>query len=139
MLTARDLMTGDLRVIPATETLDRAAQVMRDHDFGALPVRSSDGELTGIVTDRDIVVKCVAAGKDPSRVTAGDLAQGNLIAVDADAGAAEAVKLMSEARVRRIVVMEAGRPVGMISEANLVRKLPANQIASFTESVYGTD
>ncbi|MFI6684745.1 CBS domain-containing protein [Streptomyces sp. NPDC050485] len=136
MTTARDLMTGDLRCIPASETLDRAAQLMRDHGIGALPVRGSDGRLTGIVTDRDIVVKALAAGKDASKVTAGDLAEGPPHTVDADAGAAAAVKAMSEARIRRIVVVEGGEPVGVITEADLARKLTAEAFASYAGRVY---
>ncbi|MFI1172011.1 CBS domain-containing protein [Streptomyces melanogenes] len=138
MTTARDLMTVDVRCIPASETLDRAAQLMRDHNIGALPVKGSDGTLTGIVTDRDIVVKVLAAGKDAADVTAGDLADGRprTVSADADADAAEAVRVMSDARIRRLVVVDDGEPVGVITEADLARHLPADQFASFASSVY---
>ncbi|WP_266990399.1 CBS domain-containing protein [Streptomyces melanogenes] len=136
MTTARDLMTVDVRCIPASETLDRAAQLMRDHNIGALPVKGSDGTLTGIVTDRDIVVKVLAAGKDASDVSAGDLADGRPRTVSADADAAEAVRVMSDARIRRLVVVDDGEPVGVITEADLARHLPADQFASFASSVY---
>ncbi|NEE59949.1 CBS domain-containing protein, partial [Streptomyces sp. SID8455] len=78
MTTAKDIMHSGARWIPAHETLDRAAQLMREHNVGALPV-SANGDsdrMVGIITDRDIVVGCVAKGHDPSKVTAGDLAQG---------------------------------------------------------------
>ncbi|WP_371650342.1 MULTISPECIES: CBS domain-containing protein [unclassified Streptomyces] len=136
MTSARDLMTVDVRCIPASETLDRAAQLMRDHNIGALPVKGSDGTLTGIVTDRDIVVKVLAAGKDAADVTAGDLADGKPRTVSADADAAEAVRVMSDARIRRLVVVDDGEPVGVITEADLARHLPADQFASFASSVY---
>ncbi|MFG3280930.1 CBS domain-containing protein [Streptomyces sp. NPDC048111] len=136
MTTARDLMTADVRCVPASETLDRAAQLMRDHGVGALPVKSSDGELSGIVTDRDIVVKVLAAGKDAAKVTAGELAEGGVHTVDAGADASLAVKAMSEARIRRIVVVEDGTPVGMIAEADLARKLTAEAFASYAGRVY---
>ncbi|MEU4347835.1 CBS domain-containing protein [Streptomyces sp. NPDC023838] len=136
MTTARDLMTVDVRCIPASETLDRAAQLMRDHNIGALPVKDSDGTLTGIVTDRDIVVKVLAAGKEAAEVSAGDLAEGMPRTVSADADAAEAVRVMSDARVRRLVVVDDGEPVGVITEADLARHLPADQFASFASSVY---
>ncbi|MEU1071311.1 MULTISPECIES: CBS domain-containing protein [unclassified Streptomyces] len=136
MPTARDLMTVDVRCIPADETLDRAARLMRDHGIGALPVRSDDGTLTGIVTDRDIVVKVLAAGKEAAEVTAGDLADGGPRTVPADADAAEAVRVMSDARIRRLVVVDDGEPVGVITEADLARHLPADQFASFASSVY---
>ncbi|MGW2861248.1 CBS domain-containing protein [Streptomyces sp. NPDC001205] len=138
MITARDLMTADVRCVPASETLDRAAQLMRDHGIGALPVKGGDGELTGIVTDRDIVVKALAAGKDASRVTAGELTDGVVHTVDAGAEAALAVKAMSRARIRRIVVVEDGAPVGMITEADLARKLTAEAFSSYAGQVYAT-
>ncbi|MFE9371266.1 CBS domain-containing protein [Streptomyces sp. NPDC006711] len=136
MTTARDLMTAGVRCVPASETLDRAAQLMRDHEVGALPVKGSDGTLTGIVTDRDIVVKALASGKDASKITAGELAGGGVHTVDAGAEAALAVRAMSEARIRRIVVVEDGLPVGMITEADLARKLTAEAFATFAGRVY---
>ncbi|MFE9120108.1 CBS domain-containing protein [Streptomyces sp. NPDC007172] len=136
MTTARDLMTPDVRCVPATETLDRAAQLMRDHGIGALPVMGGAGELAGIVTDRDIVVRALAAGKDAAKVTAGDLAEGGVHTVDADADASLAVKAMSEARIRRIVVVEDGAPVGMITEADLARRLTAEAFSSYASRVY---
>lgn len=78
MTTAKDIMHTGAQWIPAHETLDRAAQMMRDHKVGALPV-SANGEqdrMVGIITDRDIVIKCVASGHDPSKVTAGELCDG---------------------------------------------------------------
>ncbi|MCX5383978.1 CBS domain-containing protein [Streptomyces sp. NBC_00083] len=138
MTTARDLMTADVRCVPASETLDRAAQLMRDHGIGALPVKGGDGTLTGIVTDRDIVVKALAAGKDAAEVTAGDLAEGGVHTVDAGADATLAVRAMSEARIRRIVVVEDGTPVGMITEADLARKLTAEAFATYAGRVYAS-
>jgi len=87
--TARDLMHPGAQCIAAHETLDRAAQLMRELGVGALPIRDADDRLKGIITDRDIVIKCVAAGLDPSHVTAGDLALG-LIWVEPDATVEEA-------------------------------------------------
>ncbi|MEV4898125.1 CBS domain-containing protein, partial [Nonomuraea sp. NPDC055795] len=88
--TARDLMSAGVECIAAHETLDRAAQMMRDRGVGALPICGSDDRLKGIITDRDIVTKCIAEGHDPSRVTAGDLATG-LVWVPADATVEEAL------------------------------------------------
>ncbi|HET6855773.1 MAG TPA: CBS domain-containing protein [Streptomyces sp.] len=138
MTTVRDLMTPDVRCIPATETLDRAAQLMRDHRIGALPVQNGDAELIGIVTDRDIIVKCVAAGHDPAKVTAGDLAEGAPVSVDVSADASDAVRVMGEARIRRLLVLDGGRPAGVVTEADLARSLPAEQLAEFVSRVYAT-
>ncbi|WP_434587543.1 CBS domain-containing protein [Streptomyces sp. A5-4] len=138
MTTVRDLMTPDVRCIPATETLDRAAQLMRDHRIGALPVQNGDNELIGIVTDRDIILKCVAAGHDPAKVTAGDLAEGAPVSVDVAADASDAVRVMGEARIRRLLVLDNGRPAGVVTEADLARSLPAEQLADFVSRVYAT-
>ncbi|GAA3238657.1 hypothetical protein GCM10020256_59140 [Streptomyces thermocoprophilus] len=78
MTTAGDIMHRGAQWIPAHETLDRAAQLMRELGVGVLPISDENERLCGILTDRDIVVGCVALGHDPSRVTAGDLAQGTL-------------------------------------------------------------
>ncbi|MGW0565272.1 CBS domain-containing protein [Streptomyces sp. NPDC003016] len=133
MTAVRDLMTPGVRCILATDTLNRAAKMMRAHRIGALPVKRSESsnELIGIVTDRDIIVKCIAAGGDPTQVTAGDLAEGAPVAVEATVDAYEAVRVMSEARIRRLVILENGRPAGVISEADLARALPADQFAAF--------
>jgi len=73
MTTAEQIMHKDARWIPSTETLDRAAQMMRQSDIGALPVADVNDRMCGIITDRDIVIKCVALGHDPSKVSAGSL------------------------------------------------------------------
>ncbi|MDJ0460187.1 CBS domain-containing protein [Streptomyces sp. H27-C3] len=138
MTTVRDLMTRDVRCIPATETLDRAAQLMRDHRIGALPVQNGDKELIGIVTDRDIIVKCVAAGHDPAKVTAGDLSEGAPVSVDVSADASDAIRVMGEARIRRLLILDNGRPAGVVTEADLARSLPAEQLADFVSRVYAT-
>jgi CBS domain-containing protein len=122
--------------IPAHETLDRAAQLMREKGVGALPITGPDGRMKGIVTDRDIVVKCIASGHDPSRVTAGDLAAG-LYSVSPDSTVQEALDMMERHQVKRLPVLEDNKMVGMISEADLARSLPDDKLAEFVHSVYG--
>ncbi|MBA9004339.1 CBS domain-containing protein [Thermomonospora cellulosilytica] len=136
MTKAREVMHAGVECIPIHETLDRAAQMMRELDVGALPICGDDDRLHGIITDRDIVVKCVAAGRDPSKVTAGDLAQGTPRWVDADADVEQVIDEMSTHQIKRIPVMENKRLVGMISEADLGQKLSDEQIAKFVEKVY---
>ncbi|MFI7447093.1 CBS domain-containing protein [Nonomuraea sp. NPDC049714] len=132
--TARDLMSPGAECIQAHETLDRAAQMMRDSGVGALPV-CHDDRVTGIITDRDIVIKCVAGGKDPARVRAGDLATG-LVWVRADATVKEALSRMEQHQIKRLPVLEDEHVVGMISEADLARHLPDDQLAEFVHRVY---
>ncbi|GAA3208217.1 CBS domain-containing protein [Actinocorallia longicatena] len=135
MTTARDLMNPGAECIPAHETLDRAAEMMRELGVGALPVCGGNDRLEGIITDRDIVVKCVAAGKDPSKTTAADLATG-LVWVDANATVEDALAKMEQHQIRRLPVLDDKRIVGMISEADLARSLPDAQLTSFVHAIY---
>jgi CBS domain-containing protein len=134
--TARDVMSTGVECIGTQETLDRAAQMMRDNGVGALPVCGPGDRVTGIITDRDIVVKCVASGHDPARMTAGELATG-LVWVSPDTTVHDALARMEEHQIKRLPVMEGGRIVGMISEADLAKHLPDDQLAEFVHHVYG--
>jgi CBS domain-containing protein len=136
MTTAGDIMHRGAQWIPAHETLDRAAQLMRQLNVGVLPISDENERLCGILTDRDIVVGCVALGHDPSRVTAGDLAKGTPRWIDADADVSEVLEEMKEHQIRRLPVIHNKRLVGMISEADIARHLPEDQIADWAESVY---
>lgn len=136
MTTAKDIMHPGAQWIPATETLDRAAQLMRELDVGALPISDADERLCGILTDRDIVVECVARGHDPARTTCGDLAQGTPRWIDAGAEVSEVLDEMQSHRIRRLPVIENKRLVGMISEADLAQHLSEHEIAGFVERVY---
>lgn len=138
MTTAKDIMHTGATWIPAHETLDRAAQMMREHNVGALPI-SANGEqdrMIGILTDRDIVVGCVAMGRDPSKVTAGDLAQGTPRWIDAAAEVEDVLEEMQSHRIRRLPVVENKMLIGMISEADLAQHLSDDQIAGWAEKVY---
>jgi CBS domain-containing protein len=136
MTTARDIMHRGAQWIPAHETLDRAAQLMRELNVGALPISDPDERLCGILTDRDIVVGCVAMGHDPSKVTAGEMAQGTPRWIDADADVGDVLREMQEHQIRRLPVIENKRLVGMISEADLAQHLTEDQIAHWAENVY---
>ncbi|MDT9694599.1 CBS domain-containing protein [Streptomyces sp. P17] len=136
MTTAGDIMHRGAQWIPAHETLDRAAQLMRDLGVGALPISDSNERLCGIITDRDIVVGCVAMGHDPAKVTAGEMAQGTPRWIEADADVGDVLREMQEHQIRRLPVIENKRLVGMISEADLAQHLTEDQIGTWAESVY---
>lgn len=138
MTTAKDIMHPGANWIPAHETLDRAAQMMRDHDVGSLPVSAEGAQdrMVGIVTDRDIVVGCVASGHDPSKMTAGDLCHGTPRWIDAGAGVDAVLEEMQSHRIRRLPVIENKKLVGMISEADLAKHLSDEQIADWAGQVY---
>lgn len=135
MTTARDIMHLGIECIGERETLLDAARRMRQLDVGALPVCGEDDRLHGMITDRDIVVKCIAAGEDPRTMTAGVLAQGEPFVIDADADISAVLSMMEEHRIRRLPVIENHRAVGIITEADLGRHLPEGMIAQFVEVI----
>jgi CBS domain-containing protein len=135
---ARDLMHPGAECIGEGDSVAAAAQKMRDLDVGALPICGADDRLHGILTDRDIVVKCIAEGRDPANVRAGDLAQETLVWADATAGVGEVLHKMETHRVKRLPVIENHRLVGMITEADLAHSLNQRRLAEFVEKVYTT-
>jgi CBS domain-containing protein len=124
MATARDLMTAGAECVSEHDTLVTAARRMRDLDVGALPICGDDERLKGVLTDRDIVIRCLADGGDPASVTAGSLAQGKPVTIGADDSADEALRTMAEHQVRRLPVIDGHRLVGMLSQADIARALP---------------
>ena len=135
MTAARDIMHAGAECIGEHETLAQAARRMRDLGVGALPVCGDDDQLHGIITDRDIVIRCVAAGRDPEAVTAGDLALGRPYTVDADADVSQVLQVMEEHRIRRLPVTDSQRLAGMITEADVARNLPDESVAEFVEVI----
>ncbi|MDF6021503.1 CBS domain-containing protein [Streptomyces sp. JH34] len=138
MTTAKDIMHTGAHWIPAHETLDRAAQMMREHKVGALPV-SAGGEqdrMVGIITDRDIVIKCVAAGHDPSTVTTDELCDGTPRWIESTSDVDAVLETMQSHRIRRLPVVEDKKLIGMISEADLALHLSDEQVAGWAEKVY---
>ncbi len=135
MTIARDIMHAGAHCIGEHDSLLEAAQRMRDLDVGALPICGDDDRLLGIVTDRDIVLKCVAEGCDAASTTAGELAMGKPVTVEATADVSEALRAMEDNRIRRLPVVESSRLVGMISEADLARHLPERDVGEFVEAI----
>jgi CBS domain-containing protein len=137
MSTARDVMHRGAECIDENETLATAAEMMRDLHVGALPICGADRRLHGIITDRDIVVRCVAEGFDPATMTAREMAQGTPIWVDIDDDADEVLRVMTESGVRRVPVLEDHQLVGVISESDLAVHLDEMQVAQFANDLYG--
>jgi len=117
------------------DSLRTAAEMMRDLSVGALPICGDDDRLKGIITDRDIVIKCCAEGKDLNETTAGELARG-LVWVDAETSVEDALTVMEENQIKRMPVIENHRIVGMISEADLAKELPDSKLAEFVHRIY---
>jgi CBS domain-containing protein len=116
----RDVMTPNPTVCRPDTTARDAAALMRDQDIGDVLVQDDGGSL-GIVTDRDIVTRAVAAGRGPDDVRLGEIATANVKTVDVETPVDEVIRMMSEASVRRIPVCEGGRPVGIVALGDLAR------------------
>lgn len=137
MTTAREIMNSGIKSIREDQTLAEAAVLMRDLDVGSLPVQSADGALKGIITDRDIVVRACAEGRDLAATPAGELAQGIVSTIGPDEPVETIVDLMGTQQVKRMPVVDNGEVVGMISESDLARNVAEDQIHHFVTMVYG--
>lgn len=136
MTTARDVMNSGAQCIKEDQSLREAAKMMKDLGVGSLPICGKDEKLHGMLTDRDIVIACVAEGGDCDETTAGSLAQGNIYWVEADADIDNALSVMQEHQVKRLPVMENHRLVGIISESDVTRSLDSQRITEYAKEVY---
>ena len=116
--TIRDVMTTDPITISSTSTVQDAARAMRDADVGPVVVMEEEA-VRGIVTDRDIAIRAVAEGRDPSGTTVGEICSEELITLEPTDSVEDAIRLMREKAVRRIPVVESGRAVGIVSIGDL--------------------
>lgn len=135
MATAREVMTPGVECIPENNTLQDAARTMRQLDVGSLPICGEDGRLTGMLTDRDIVVKCVADGGDPRTTTAGSLAAGTPVTVGADSDVETVLETMKQHRVRRLPVIEDHQLVGIISQADIAAYMPEAAVGELVTEI----
>ena len=120
-MQVRELMNQSVVSITPGESASLAARLLARHQLGALPVCGEDGGLRGIVTDRDIVTRCVAAETDPHKVPVREIMSRNCAVISPEEDAAEAARLMGAGQVRRLPVLEDGKVVGMVSLGDLAR------------------
>lgn len=128
-------MTEGAECIGADENVLLAAQKMAELGVGALPICGTGDKLKGVLTDRDIVVKVLGAGKDPASTPAGELAQGEAVTIGADDDAREILRTMTDHKVRRLPVIDGHRLVGMVSQGDVARALPDPQVGDLLEAL----
>jgi len=116
----KEVMTRDVRACEPNATVADAAKMMAQEDVGPVPI-VKDGRLVGIVTDRDIVVRVVAEGRDPNATTVKEIASTELVTVSPDDDLDEALHLLAERQVRRLPVVEGDRLVGIVAQADIAR------------------
>lgn len=132
--TARDIMTGSAECARITDTIADAARKMRDLDVGALPICGEDDQLKGLLTDRDIAVRCVAEGSDPT-TTVDALADGKPVTIGADDPVDEALETMINHGVRRLPVIDGHTLVGMLTQADIARNADDKLTARLVEAI----
>ncbi|MEK0153995.1 CBS domain-containing protein [Arthrobacter oryzae] len=135
MSVVREFMTTNAQCVREEQTLQEAAVMMRDLDCGSLPICGSEGKLRGLITDRDIVLRCVAEGLDAREVRAIDLAQGNLRWIDADANIDEAIAVMEQYQIRRLPVISDHKLVGIISQGDIARNYSEERVGELVEHI----
>lgn len=121
-MKVRDLMTTPAIRISADESVEVAARTLAHYNIGALPVCGNDGRVCGLVTDRDLVTRCLASGKTPGHTKVRDVMTGNVISAQPDMEAGVAAHLMGRQQVRRLPVMENGKLCGMVSLGDLANR-----------------
>ena len=132
--TVEEIMTRDPRTVDSGDTLLEAARAMRDSDIGDVIVMDA-GQASGILTDRDIVIRAVAEGRDPESTSVGDVASHGIEALTPDQSVDEAVKTMREKDIRRLPVCKHGRPVGILSLGDLaIEREPHSALADISSA-----
>ncbi|HEY0699577.1 MAG TPA: CBS domain-containing protein [Micromonospora sp.] len=135
MPTAREIMTPNVTCIGENDDLRTAARRMAELGVGSLPICGTDNRLKGVITDRDIVVKVAAEGRDLTSVTAGELAQGKAVTIGADDDATEILRTMSKHKVRRLPVIDGHDLVGIVAVADVARSLPDRPVGDLIDAI----
>jgi CBS domain-containing protein len=130
----RDVMTSEPRMADPSVSLAEAAQLMKSEDVGSLPI-VQEGQLVAVLTDRDIVVRAVAEAADPRATKVGDIASRQPVTIEPDEDLDEALALMARAQVRRLPVVEAGRLVGVLAQADVAQEAKAKQAGELVEEI----
>jgi len=133
--TAREVMTGGAECIGESETITRAATRMAELGVGAMPICGEDDRLKGMLTDRDIVVKVIAEGRDPEQVKAGEFGQGKPVTVGADDEVEVAIETMKEHAVRRLPVIDGHDLIGIVSQGDLAQEVSEQAAGDLVEAI----
>lgn len=138
----KDIMTAAPVTVSPTETVDVAARTLTHYNIGALPVCASDGSLKGMVTDRDLVIRCLAAGKKADKTLVREVMTTGVVSAHPDMDAAVAAHLMGREQIRRLPVVQEGHLQGMVSLGDLAKSEAcvldaADALGDISENVRG--
>jgi CBS domain-containing protein len=133
--TAREIMTQSAECVGERQTVSEAAKKLASLDVGAMPICGEDDRLKGMLTDRDIVVKVLAQGKDPASTSVGELAEGKPVTIGADDSVSETLRTMAEHKVRRLPVIDGHTLVGIVSQADVARNVDEGDTGALVEAI----
>ena len=134
-MQVKDIMTQPAISISAEESVEVAARTLTHYNIGILPVCDGGGKLCGLVTDRDLVIRCIATGKTPAQTKVKEVMTGNLTTVTPEVSAAAAAKVMGSKQVRRLPVTDKGQLLGMVTLGDVAKctETTANATAALTK------
>ena len=134
---ARDIMSDDCTCIGENDSVLDAAKQLKQLNVGSMPICGDDDRLKGMLTDRDIVVKVLAEGKDPASVKAGELGvgDGKTVTIGADDSIDDALRTMTEHKVRRLPVIDDRKLVGIISQADIATNIDEEKVGDLVEAI----
>jgi CBS domain-containing protein len=133
--TAREIMTPDAQCAGENDTVADAAKKLAELGVGSMPICGEDDRLKGMLTDRDIVVKVLAAGKDPNSTKVGELGEGKPVTIGADDSVSEALQVMKEHTIRRLPVIDGHDLVGIVSIADIATNVEEAQTGGLIEAI----
>ena len=133
-MQVRDIMTDRVISVSQMEPVSSAARLMKRHNLGALPVCDDGGRLRGVITDRDIVTRCVAADMEPADTRIREIMSRGITTCRTDEDISDVLRAMGREQVRRLPVTQDGRLVGMVSLADLARSAGSYMEAAETLS-----
>ena len=132
--SVREAMTASVSSVSPSQSLADAAEVMKREDVGSVPV-VEEGRLAGIVTDRDIVTRAVAEQRNPQTVSVEEIASHDLVTVEPEQDLDEALALMARHKVRRLPVLEEGRLIGMLAQADVALEAKEQKVGEMVEQI----
>jgi CBS domain-containing protein len=135
MTTARDIMTPNPTCVRSSDTVLDAARRMARESVGGLPICGEDNRLKGMLTDRDIVVKVLAEGKDPRAMHVSEVPRDDLVSVKADDDVNRVLQTMKQHKIRRVPVLDGHDLVGIVAQADVARSLPESAVGDLVDAV----
>lgn len=133
--TARDIMTPGVECIGENDTIQDASKMLAKLNVGSMPICGDDNRLKGMVTDRDIVVKVLAEGRDVTTTKAGELGQGKPVTIGADDSIQLAIQTMADHKVRRLPVIDGHELVGIVSQADIAKNADEDDAGRLVEII----